>query len=74
MGAGPAGASTSGAPVLLRTEMDGGHGGGSGRYQRWEDTAWEYAFLLGCLGLAEAEPVHDDAAADRLREQGGSGA
>lgn len=55
-------ASTSGAPVLLRTEMDGGHGGGSGRYQRWEDTAWEYAFLLNCLGLAEAAPARDDAA------------
>lgn len=42
---------TSGAPVLLRTEMDGGHGGGSGRYRQWEDTAWEFAFLLGCLGI-----------------------
>ena len=39
-----------GAPVLLRTEMDGGHGGASGRYQGWEDTAWEYAFLLTALG------------------------
>lgn len=45
--------STSGQPVLLRTEMDGGHGGGSGRYKRWEDTAWEYAFLLACLGITE---------------------
>lgn len=39
-----------GAPILLRTEMDGGHGGASGRYQGWEDTAWEYAFLLTALG------------------------
>ena len=36
--------------ILLRTEMDGGHGGASGRYQGWEDTAWEYAFLLTALG------------------------
>ena len=42
-----------GAPVLLRTEMDGGHGGASGRYQGWEDTAWEYAFLLTALGAVE---------------------
>ncbi|MCP3425102.1 S9 family peptidase [Rothia sp. AR01] len=42
----------SDAPVLLRTEMEGGHGGGSGRYTRWRDTAWEYAFLLACLGAA----------------------
>ncbi|MCG7423046.1 prolyl oligopeptidase family serine peptidase, partial [Micrococcus sp. ACRRV] len=39
-----------GSPILLRTEMDGGHGGASGRYQGWEDTAWEYAFLLTALG------------------------
>lgn len=34
---------------LLKIEMDGGHGGGSGRYTRWKDTAWEYAFLLNYL-------------------------
>jgi oligopeptidase B len=42
---------TGTAPILLRIEMDGGHGGGSGRYRQWEDTAWEYAFLLNCLGI-----------------------
>ncbi|MDY6055213.1 S9 family peptidase [Micrococcus sp.] len=42
-----------GTPILLRTEMDGGHGGASGRYQGWEDTAWEYAFLLTALGATE---------------------
>ena len=42
-----------GSPILLRTEMDGGHGGASGRYQGWEDTAWEYAFLLTALGAVE---------------------
>jgi oligopeptidase B len=45
--------SVSSAPVLLRTEMEGGHGGGSGRYTQWRDTAWEYAFLLACLGVVE---------------------
>ncbi|WBL20489.1 S9 family peptidase [Citricoccus sp. NR2] len=40
-----------GSPVVLRTEMDGGHGGASGRYRSWEERAWEYAFLLTGLGL-----------------------
>lgn len=31
---------------LLKIEMDGGHGGGSGRYTRWRDIAWDYAFAL----------------------------
>lgn len=31
---------------LLKIEMDGGHSGGSGRYTRWRDIAWEYAFAL----------------------------
>lgn len=33
------------APILLKTEMDGGHGGASGRYEKWKDRAWEYAFV-----------------------------
>lgn len=42
---------TGDAPVMLRIEMDGGHGGGSGRYRRWEDAAWEFSFVLNCLGI-----------------------
>ncbi|CAL8897072.1 S9 family peptidase [Kocuria varians] len=38
--------------VLLRCEMAGGHGGASGRYAQWKDTAWEYAWLARCLGVA----------------------
>ncbi|GAA1746125.1 S9 family peptidase [Rothia terrae] len=34
---------------LLKIEMDGGHGGGSGRYTRWHEIAWDYAFLLTYL-------------------------
>ncbi|MEF3121316.1 S9 family peptidase [Kocuria flava] len=44
--------STSGHPVLLRCEMAGGHGGASGRYAQWRDTAWEYAWVLDRMGLA----------------------
>ncbi|MBK4120112.1 S9 family peptidase [Kocuria rhizophila] len=38
--------------VLLRCEMAGGHGGASGRYSQWKDTAWEYAWLARQLGVA----------------------
>lgn len=38
--------------VLLRIEMAGGHGGASGRYRQWRDTAWEDAWALERLGLA----------------------
>jgi oligopeptidase B len=46
-----------GAPVLLLTEMTAGHGGVSGRYERWKEVAEEYAWVLDRLGLAGAEPV-----------------
>lgn len=36
---------------LLKIEMDGGHGGGSGRYTAWKEIAWDYAFLLNHLRL-----------------------
>jgi oligopeptidase B len=41
-----------GAPVLLRTEMSAGHGGVSGRYERWKEIAEEYAWMLDVLGRA----------------------
>lgn len=42
--------STSGAPVLLKTNMDAGHGGASGRFQRLEEVAFEYAFAVKVAG------------------------
>jgi oligopeptidase B len=36
--------------LLLRTNMDAGHGGASGRYQRYKETAEEYGFILKLLG------------------------
>lgn len=37
-------------PLLFRCEMGAaGHGGVSGRYKRYEQTAMEYAFMLGVL-------------------------
>lgn len=40
------GASSAGKPVLLKTQMNAGHGGISGRYERWKETAFQYAWLL----------------------------
>ena len=38
--------------LLLKTNMDAGHGGVSGRYRRYRDTALQYAFLLAEANLA----------------------
>ncbi|GAC1652945.1 MAG: S9 family peptidase [Mycobacterium sp.] len=37
---------TDAHPVLLKTEMNAGHGGISGRYERWKEAAFQYAWLL----------------------------
>jgi oligopeptidase B len=37
---------TDANPLLLRVNMEAGHGGKSGRFQRYRETAEEYAFLL----------------------------
>ncbi|SFT42788.1 S9 family peptidase [Pseudomonas marincola] len=37
--------------LLLKTDLDAGHGGMSGRYQALKDVALEYAFILKVLGL-----------------------
>lgn len=39
--------------ILLKTEMDSGHGGMSGRYQALKDAALEYAFIFKALGLTQ---------------------
>jgi oligopeptidase B len=39
-------------PLLLRTNMDAGHGGKSGRYRRYREVAEEYAFAIDLAGLA----------------------
>jgi oligopeptidase B len=37
-------------PLLLRTNMDAGHGGASNRYESYRETAEEYAFMLMVVG------------------------
>ncbi|MGC4071575.1 MAG: S9 family peptidase [Nibricoccus sp.] len=42
---------TDSNPLLLRTNLDAGHGGASGRYDSLKETAFDYAFALTVLGL-----------------------
>jgi len=39
--------------LLLHVDMEAGHGGKSGRFQRYRETAMEYAFMLDQLGLGQ---------------------
>lgn len=42
---------TGDAQVLLKTNMGGGHGGASGRYDQLKDTAFVYAYALTQVGI-----------------------
>lgn len=42
---------TGGGPVVFRVNMEAGHGGKSGRFQRFKETAEQYAFMLDQLGV-----------------------
>ena len=44
---------TDNNPLLLHTEMSTGHGGKSGRFERYRETALEYAFFLDLAGKTE---------------------
>ena len=41
-------------PLVFRTNMEAGHGGKSGRFQRYRETAEYYAFVLDQLCVAES--------------------
>ena len=49
-----------GAPVVLRINLEAGHGGRSGRYERLAEIAEEYAFLLELAGLLPAAGLRPD--------------
>ncbi len=40
--------------LVLKTNMDAGHGGASGRFKRYEEIAFRYAFLLDLTGKTNA--------------------
>ncbi len=44
---------TNDAQILLKTNMGGGHGGSSGRYDRYKEIAFDYAYALSQVGIAE---------------------
>jgi oligopeptidase B len=44
---------TGTAPIVFRTNMEAGHGGKSGRFQRYKEQAESFAFVLWQLGLAD---------------------
>jgi len=44
---------TNDTPLLLHINMDAGHGGASGRYDYLKEIAFDYAFLLTQLGVAD---------------------
>jgi oligopeptidase B len=46
---------TDSHPLVFKINMAGGHGGSSGRYDKLQETAFDYAFLLTRLGVADAE-------------------
>jgi oligopeptidase B len=47
---------TNDAPLLLVTNFGAGHGGASGRYDAIRETAFNYAFILAALGIADRKP------------------
>jgi len=54
--------------LLFKTNMAAGHGGASGRYDAFRDTAFDYAFLLTQLGVT-TEPDKETSAASRRKSK-----
>ncbi len=44
---------TNSKPLIFKINMKGGHGGSSGRYDRYREQALDYAFLLWRWGIGE---------------------
>ncbi len=49
---------TDNNPLLLHTDMGAGHGGKSGRFERYKETALEYAFFLDLAGKSEVDIIN----------------
>ncbi|HYO32319.1 MAG TPA: S9 family peptidase [Nocardioidaceae bacterium] len=50
---------TGDSPVLLKCEMSAGHGGASGRYDSWRETADYYAWIIDRAGASQKPHVLD---------------
>jgi oligopeptidase B len=48
---------TDSNPLLLKTNLSAGHGGRSGRLERYRETAEEFSFLLDRWGIAATAPA-----------------
>ena len=46
---------TDNNPLLLKVNFGAGHGGSSGRYDALRETAFDYAFMLWQMGIAETK-------------------
>ena len=44
---------TNDTPLIFHINMEGGHGGVSGRFRRHRETSLEYAFMLDLVGIRE---------------------
>ena len=42
---------TDANPVVFRINMEAGHGGKSGRFQRYKESAEQFAYMLEVLGV-----------------------
>jgi oligopeptidase B len=47
---------TDSNPLVFKVNMAGGHGGSSGRYDKLQEAAFDYAFLLTQLGVGPGSP------------------
>ncbi len=48
---------TGSKPVVFRINMEAGHGGKSGRFRRYRETAEQQAFILDQLGVTDAQAL-----------------
>ena len=53
-------APSDGRRLLLRTNMDAGHGGAAGRYRKYREIARQDAFLLDLVGAADRQGVPNE--------------